>query len=65
MPNKVVQTVDSHEPDQDDGLEFQDKVLSCLSDISMYNSIIMDKSQAVERSIKEFRFLVHGEDIDR
>jgi hypothetical protein len=65
MPNKVVQTVDSYEPEQDDALEFQDKVLSCLSDISMYNSIIMDKSQAVERSIKEFRSYIHGEDIDR
>jgi len=65
MPNKVVQTVDSYEPEQDKALEFQDKILSCLSDISMYNSIIMDKSQAVERSIKEFRSIVHGEDIDR
>jgi hypothetical protein len=64
MPNKVVQTVDSCEPEQDDALVFQDKVLSCLSDILMYNSIIMDKSQAVERSIKEFRSLIHGEDID-
>jgi len=64
MPNKVVQTVDSFEPEQDDSLVFQDKVLSCLSDISMYNSIIIDRSQAVERSIKEFRSLIHGEDID-
>ena len=64
MPNKIAQTVDSYEPDQDDGLELQDKILSCLSDILMYNSIIIDKSQAVERSIKEFRSLVHGEDID-
>jgi len=65
MTNKVASTVDSHDPEQDDALEFQDKVLSCLSDISMYNSIVIEKSQAIERGIKEFRSLVHGEDTDR
>jgi hypothetical protein len=62
-PNKVVQHVDAYDPEHDPVLEFQDKVLSCLSDIGMYNSHIMKNSEALDRRVQDFRALIHGEDI--
>ena len=62
-PNKLASEVDTHEPEHDAALEFQTKVLSCLSDIRMYNSHVMQNSEALERSIKNFKILIHGEDV--
>tara|TARA_B100000287_G_scaffold370300_1_gene367694 strand:+ start:2598 stop:2801 length:204 start_codon:yes stop_codon:yes gene_type:complete len=62
-PNKVVSEVDAHDPEHDANLDFQSKVLACLSEIRMYNSHIMKSSESLEKSIKDFRVLIHGEDI--
>ena len=62
-PNKVVSEVDAHDPEYDANLDFQSKVLACLSDIRMYNSRIMKSSESLEESIKDFRVLIHGEDV--
>ena len=62
-PNKLASEGDAHEPEHDTALEFQIKVLACLSDIRMYNSHVMQNSEALERSIKNFKILIHGEDV--
>ena len=62
-PNKIAEDGDFYDPENDAALDFQDKVLSCLSDIGMYNSHIMKNSEALENRIKDFRILIHGEDI--
>lgn len=60
---KIAEDGDFHDPENDPALDFQDKVLSCLSDIGMHNSHIMKNSKALESRIKDFRILIHGEDI--
>ena len=64
MPNKIAEDGDFYDPEHDAALDFQDKVLSCLSDIGMYNSHIMKNSEALQNRIKDFRTLIHGEDIE-
>ncbi|MBT4127450.1 MAG: hypothetical protein HOE32_02225 [Nitrospina sp.] len=63
MPNKIAEEGDFYDPEDDPVLEFQDKVLSCLSDIHVYNSHIMKNSESLEKRIKDFRELIHGEDV--
>jgi hypothetical protein len=64
QPNKIAEKGDFYDPEYDASLEFQDKVLSCLSDVRMYNSHIARNSEALERTIKQFRTFIHGEDTD-
>lgn len=64
MPNKIAEDGDFYDPEYDAALDFQDKVLSCLSDIGMYNSHIMKNSEALESRIRDFRTLIHGEDTE-
>ena len=62
-PNKIAEEGDFYDPEHDSVLEFQDRVLACLSEIHMYNSHIMKNSESLEKRIKDFRELIHGEDV--
>ena len=64
MSNKVVhEAKDAYDPEHDEALAFQDKVLSCLSEVLMYNSHILKNSEKLEKSVENLRYLIHGEEI--
>ena len=63
MPNNVVTEVESCEHIADETLDFQEKVLSCLNEISMYNSHVIKNSNNLERVLQDFRTLIHGEKV--
>ena len=64
MSNKVVhEAKDAYDPEYNEALDFQDKVLSCLSEVLMYNSHILRNSKKLEKSVQDLRYLIHGEEI--
>jgi hypothetical protein len=64
-PNKVVQIIDSDSDDEEPNpYEFQDSVLSCLSDLQHLATTMKEKAEAMEDEIKRFKVSIHGEDID-
>ncbi len=63
MPNKIVSQVEGNE-EEDNACEFQDNVLSCLSDLQHLALIIKDKAEAIELKVRSFKTSIHGEDID-
>jgi hypothetical protein len=44
--------------------EFQDSVLSCLSDLERLSVTMKEKANLMEDEIRRFRTSIHGEDID-
>ena len=44
--------------------EFQDSVLSCLSDLQRLAVTMKEKANLMEDEIRRFRTSIHGEDID-
>ena len=64
MPNKVVQTIDNGDEEEDNPYEFKDSVLSCLADLQRLAVTMKEKAEMMEHSIKGFRTSIHGEDID-
>jgi hypothetical protein len=60
-PNKVAEGNDEEDSDPN---EFQDSVLSCLGDLQRLATIMKEKAEMMEHSIKRFRASIHGEDID-
>jgi hypothetical protein len=44
--------------------EFQDSVLSCLSDLQHLATTMKEKANLMEDEIRRFRTSIHGEDID-
>ena len=44
--------------------EFQDSVLSCLSDLQHLAVTMKEKANLMEDEIRRFRTSIHGEDID-
>jgi hypothetical protein len=63
MPNKVVSQIEGN-GEEDNPYEFQDRVLSCLSDLQHLAIAMKEKSQAMDDIVKDFRVSIHGEDID-
>ena len=44
--------------------EFQDSVLSCLSDLQHLAATMKDRANIMEEEIRRFRITIHGEDVD-
>jgi hypothetical protein len=63
MPNKVVSQVEGDD-NEDNPYEFQDNVLSCLSDLQHLAVAMKDKAIMMEDTVRDFRISIHGEDID-
>ena len=62
-PNKVVTEIEGND-EEDNPYEFQDRVLSCLSDLQHLAIAMKEKAQAMEDTVRSFRISIHGEDID-
>ena len=62
-PNKVVTEIEGND-EEDNTYEFQDNVLSCLSDLQHLATIIKEKAESMELTARRFRSSIHGEDID-
>ena len=62
MPNKVVSQTETN--DEDNPYQFQDNVLSCLSDLQHLAVAMKEKSIMMEDTVRDFRTSIHGEDID-
>ena len=62
-PNKVVTEIEVND-EEDNPYEFQDRVLSCLSDLQHLAIAMKEKAQAMEDTVRSFRISIHGEDID-
>ena len=64
QPNKVVSQIEGDDEEEDCSYEFQDNVLSCLSDLQHLAIAMKEKAQAMEDIVRDFRISIHGEDID-
>jgi len=49
---------------EDETLNFEDKVLTLLSSLSHSVETFQDTAEDMHRQIKDFRALIHGEEID-
>jgi hypothetical protein len=56
MPNK--------KPDEEEGLSFEDSVLTMLADLQHYTKSFQETSDKMNGIIRDFRASIHGEDID-
>jgi hypothetical protein len=49
---------------EDETLNFEDKVLTLLSSLAHSLETFQDTTEDMHRQIKDFRTLIHGEEID-
>ena len=55
---------DAGDEEENNPNEFQDSVLSCLSDLQRLAVTMKEKANLMEDEIRRFRTSIHGEDID-
>jgi hypothetical protein len=51
-------------PDEEEGLSFEDSVLTMLADLQHYTKSFRETSDKMNGIIRDFRTSIHGEDID-
>jgi hypothetical protein len=51
-------------PDEEEGLSFEDSVLTMLADLQLYTKSFQETSDKMNGIIRDFRASIHGEDID-
>ena len=61
---KVLKSKDDGDEEESNPNEFQDSVLSCLSDLQRLAATMKDRANMMEEEIRRFRTTIHGEDID-
>ena len=61
---KQRQSKDAGDEEENNPNEFQDNVLSCLSDLQRLAVTMKEKANLMEDAIRKLRTSIHGEDID-